>query len=111
MKYQPIIQKLIACCLVLVFVAGSAPRSFFHDVFADHEDVPACTIDHDTDVLHAIQVHCEFDDHVVPASFIIQQELRLVAPVVFLVPVKPAFHQSFLTSFMQFRESRGPPSA
>lgn len=111
LKKQNLIQKLIACCLLLVFATGSAPKTFFHDVFADHVDLPGCTIDHGSVTLHNVQVHCDFDDLVVPASYLPAKNMQLEAPIVFLGEVKTFYSRSFVSPPMQFRESRGPPSA
>ncbi len=111
LKHQRIIQKMIAACLMLVLATGVAPKAFLHDVFADHHDTPGCTIDHDTDVLHNVQVHCDLDDLVVPASYVPQQVSSPGVPFLYLPSGSPELKNHYTTVFLQSCLSRGPPSA
>ena len=102
---------MIAACLMLVLATGVAPKVFLHDVFADHIDAPGCTIDHETDVLHNVEVHCDLDDLVVPVSCMTQQVTSPEVPVLYLASASPELTDHYTTTSLQSGLSRGPPSA
>lgn len=102
---------MIALLLLFVFITGSAPKAFFHDLIADHNDIAACTIDHETDVLHPHETNCDFNDLVVPAPYIFETGI-------YKFQDSPDFNQylsfigiAYFFTYTKHKENRGPPIA
>ena len=107
---KPIIQQLTGFLLLLVFALSTAPKSYFHDLVADHhDDVLSCDLAHKTSVLHKKAYHCDCDDLVVSTPFVFQQEFYSVSLLKYF-PVKQEFiHFVFAAEFPNRHDSRGPP--
>ena len=107
---KPIIQQLTGFILLLVFALSTAPKSYFHDLVADHhDDVISCDLAHKTSVLHKKAYHCDCDDLVVSTPFVFQQEFFSVSSLKYF-PVKQEFiHSAFAGEFPNRHDSRGPP--
>ena len=107
---KPIIQQLTGFLLLLVFALSTAPKSYFHDLVADHhDDVISCDLAHKTSVLHKKTYHCDCDDLVVSTPFVFQQEFFSVSLLKYF-PVKQEFIYSVFTAeFPNRHDSRGPP--
>jgi hypothetical protein len=104
------IQKIAAIFLILMFTVSIAPRSYFHDLVADHKDFSDCRQSHHSTVLHQQGLNCHFDDLVVSAPFLSWVEQPVVLIDFCLGEKQSAFYSSLLSSFLQHKESRGPPS-
>lgn len=111
MKRKIIIRQINALLLLLLFIVGSAPKAYFHDLVADHRDAASCDIHHKTSVLHKQSINCHCDDLVVSAPFMPAAATSTVVPTpvqqVLFQPVPVSYHPSIV----QFREGRAPPAA
>jgi hypothetical protein len=94
-----------------VFLISIAPKTYFHDLLANHKDFPACTQVHKTAVLHSHGFNCHFDDLVVSAPFLLQIEQPIAFDNFYFEKKQSSFYSSFPQSFLQHKEKRGPPSA
>jgi hypothetical protein len=103
------IQKFIAVALLLVFTVSIAPRSFFHDLVANHTDTPGCSIDHKVSAVHKQGIHCHFDDLVVSVPFVLQSESASAPFVLHFVQTNDSYSDSYLSYFLLHKENRGPP--
>jgi hypothetical protein len=108
---KPIIQQLTGFLLLLVFALSTAPKSYFHDLVADHHDeVISCDLAHKTSVLHKKAYHCDCDDLVVSTPFVFQQDV-FRATLLKYFPVKQEFICSaFVAEYPNRHDSRGPPA-
>jgi hypothetical protein len=109
LKRKTAIQKTLAIVIIMVFAVSIAPKAWFHDLVADHQDLPDCRQTHHSKVLHHQGFNCHFDDVVVTAPFVATGE----QPIVFIVipPHKEETltYTSPLQSLSQAKEGRGPP--
>jgi len=96
---------------MLVFAISIAPKAYFHDLVANHKDFAACHQVHKSTVLHQQGYNCHFDDLVVSAPFLSATELPVIFSVFYFEQKQSSFYSSFLPSFLQHKEGRGPPSA
>ena len=103
-------KKVCGFLLLVVFCISILPKAYFHEVLADHKDIPTCTLPHKSSAIHAKGFACHFDDLVVNAPFV-------DAVVAIEMPVTPCGRlQSFAGAFHLISESpswktnRGPPS-
>jgi len=110
LRQNPTIQKFITVLMLLVFTISVAPRSFFHDLVADHRDIPGCSIDHKIQVVHKQGFNCHFDDLVVSAPFVLQTESHPAAVVFHVIKEKSLYYKSYSSSFLLHKENRGPPA-
>ena len=109
MRQNPNIQKFIAALLLMVFALSMAPKTFFHDLVADHHDGAGCTIEHKATVLHKQVINCHFDDLVVSSPFVLQSDVLTSLANNFYPKKSLAFYTSHSQSFSRHEESRGPP--
>jgi len=105
------IQKSTAVLLLLVFLISIAPKAFFHDLVANHKDLPDCRQFHHSTVLHQQAFDCHFDDVVATGPFELSTEPVAVLTVYCSSNQPNSFYHSHLQSFFQYKESRGPPAA
>jgi hypothetical protein len=104
------IQKCAAVLLLLVFLISIAPKAFFHDVVANHKDLPDCRQFHHSTVLHQQAFDCHFDHLVATDAFELLTEPAVVLTVYYFDNQANSFYHSHLQAFFQHKESRGPPS-
>jgi len=95
---------------MLVFVISIAPRAFFHDVVANHEDLPDCRQLHHSTVLHQQEFNCHFDDQVVSAPFVLLSDPAFIFTDFNFANNPTSFYSSPTQSVFQLKESRGPPT-
>ena len=63
LRQQPHIKQFLAAFLLLLFSVCIAPRSFVHDVLAQHVDRSSCEHPVQEEVcLHPAEKHCHFND-------------------------------------------------
>jgi len=105
------IRKFLAFALLVVFTISIAPKSYFHDVIANHKDVVSC--DHpeqSSSCLHSKAFHCHFDDLVVTTSFLFEKNLYLFI----LIPTNRDKEPIYVSPYSQYSFSqsvdRGPPA-
>jgi hypothetical protein len=104
------IRKLTACLLLVLFCISMAPRAWFHDLLANHQDKPGCTLHHTRAVFHQQELNCHFDDIVVHVPFLRTPEphfTRVATTSYYTYCNFYAFHIEEITGS---QESRGPPS-
>lgn len=111
LKQATIIQKARAILLVLVLTVGITPKSFFHDLIANHKDYSDCRQIHKSTAFHQQGFNCHFDDLVVTVPYLLVTEQPVVSVNFYFEKRQPSFYSSILSSFSQHKESRGPPSA
>jgi len=109
LKSRTPIQKTLAIFLILVFALGTAPKSWFHDLVADHKDQPVCSQVHHSKVLHQKAPNCHFDDLVVTTPFLSVSDLPTLSTRVRYIKMETVFYSSPLQSFSLHKENRGPP--
>ncbi len=104
------IQKTSAILLLVVFAISIAPRTYFHDLVADHKDVSVCNELHRSAVFHAASYHCHFDDLVVAAPFLPETEQSSSLLDLCFQEEKIDYRIFFFPSFFMHKENRGPPA-
>jgi hypothetical protein len=109
LKQNTTIQKFITILLLLVFTISVAPRSFFHDLVADHRDTPGCSIDHKISVIHKQSFNCHFEDLVVSSPFVLQKQFLSHPPVLRFHQKNTSYQFSYYPSVIRNKENRGPP--
>jgi hypothetical protein len=111
LKQGQTIQKLIAGFLLLLFSISTAPKAYFHDILANHNDSSGCHQPHKKSAFHVQGYNCHFDELVVTAPFVMQAD-EPVHFIKFYTEQKPARYSiSFFPVFLQHKENRGPPAA
>lgn len=106
------IKKLWTVSLLVLCFAGSLPKSYFHDLVANHTDEVVCSHpDEQTDCVHPQGYHCGFTDLVVTAPYLpVTQTFALLK-----APAYPVFTFAYacelLSNSLLSVESRGPPPA
>jgi hypothetical protein len=104
------IRKSLAFVLLLLFSMSMAPKVFFHDVLANHEDRLVCRdIDKSTPHIHQPAFHCSFDDLVVSSPYVFTEFCPSLTPLVFSLPSAAGLITVALSAPFLHRESRGPP--
>jgi hypothetical protein len=96
---------------MLLFLVSIAPKAYFHDLVADHKDFSDCHQVHHSNVLHQQAVNCHFDDVVVSAPFLLQKEQPILSRSFYFGIEQAVFYSSYVSLFLQHKESRGPPFA
>lgn len=104
------IRRFCAALLLLLAVFASLPKTFLHEVIADHQDLPSCTETHTASVLHQKEKDCDCDDLVVNAAFLLAIQNIPATAVDFSGDRTPLLPAAPLTTTVSFNEVRGPPS-
>jgi hypothetical protein len=111
LKERLIIQKILASWLLVLFTISFIPKSYFHDLLADHNDVISC--EHpgkDETCIHPKGINCSFNDLVVTAPYVtVSTAWNDLLPTIF-TENKYSYIQPFLEVCYLAAESRGPPS-
>jgi len=105
------IQKVIACFLLVVFAISAAPKAYFHDAFANHQDTyQACTDKLKDAHFHPRGINCHFDQLVVSCLFHFAGESFNHLAIRFFNSNQP--HQLAVHSFQPVfsKVNRGPPA-
>lgn len=107
------IQKLYAFCFLLLFAISITPKIYFHDVVADHKDVPAtCTHSEKPKAcLHQQGYNCELNDPVISSPYLSVSILNWSLPEIDFTISPAASVVSFEQECLIHKESRGPPQA
>lgn len=111
MREKPTIQKILAFLLLVFLTVSFIPKTYFHDVIADHRDTVAC--DHPVQqgpCVHQKGFNCSFTDLVVTAPY--------VSSLAGFACLQLIHHPNYTSSdlplvvqhFYLHTESRGPPS-
>jgi hypothetical protein len=110
LKRKTAIQKTVAIVLIMVLAVSIAPKGWFHNLVADHKDLPDCRQLHHSKVLHHQGFNCHFDDVVVTAPYVSTREQALLFVILLPNKEQPLSYTSPLQSLSQTKDSRGPPS-
>ena len=111
LKGCSIISKIIASLLLVLLMLSITPKTFLHDILADHQDVQFCN---DEEVngpcIHNQGFNCQQADIVVPLTY--QAPTLLVIPPVAMPHVSHADYISFSALLAPQHSSflRGPPA-
>ncbi len=111
MRKKPVIQKLIAAWLLMVFAMSAAPKAYFHDLLANHKDSPVCRQIHTSAAVHPEGYHCHFDELVVSAPFLLQADAAQPPVLTYTNVVLQFGYTSPAAPFLMHQENRGPPQA
>lgn len=111
MNQQGFLKNFTILIMLVASGISMTPKSYFHDLVADHRDESACSrLEHHGESVHHLGIACHFDDLVVSAPFYPET----VPPVSFFISYQDkkflVCFPSFLSAFMRFAENRGPPS-
>ena len=90
---------------------GGLPKAHFHDLVADHVDKASCEEEHSDAVLHNQSVNCHFDDLVITSPFVSTAIQNFKASNFHFEKKLFVTFSSYQYSFVQHKESRGPPAA
>jgi len=105
-----IIRKCSASLLLLLFLIGTAPKAYFHDLVADHRDTASCETHHSTATLHTQTYSCHFDDLVVHAPFLLPAAVATQIPACHEVQLAVPAVRAHTVAVSLLKESRGPPA-
>ncbi|MDQ6610192.1 MAG: hypothetical protein M3Y85_10270 [Bacteroidota bacterium] len=110
MAQKPTIQKILASFLLLLLSISITPKSFFHDLIADHKDGSYCNHPIDTSShLHQQGFNCHFDDLVVTVPFLlIGSENPLLLNLKY-VDKTTSYSSSYTQYCFLQKVNRGPP--
>jgi hypothetical protein len=105
------ISKISAFFFLALFIIGTAPKTYVHELLANHIDRRGCSLNHKTAVLHQHEINCGFDELVVPVPFIPTAEQSFsVLTFSFENKTFDSYQTSF-QKFLQHKDNRGPPRA
>jgi len=108
MRNLPIIQRLTALVLVLLFTFSITPRQFLHDLFADHTDF--YTSCHGTEAtISNSGKNCKCDDLVVSVPFLGLDTAEEVASLSEHGFYNQVSYQFYFSSTFSTPDLRGPP--
>jgi hypothetical protein len=110
LKNKPVKKNSLALALLFVFAVSVVPKTYFHDLIADHKDILTC--DHSCGTsshLHPQRFNCHFDDLVVTAPYVFQS-CEILFSVNNLHELNSAYPPSLLKYEIFYKETRGPPS-
>ncbi len=109
LRQKPIIQKILASLLLVLFTISFIPKSYFHNVIAHHTDSATCAYSVEKLCIHQKGFSCSFNDLAVTAPYVLlSSSVNLLQP--YLHPTYTGWyciyilHQAFFST-----ESRGPP--
>ena len=110
LKDKPVKKNILALALLFVLAVSVVPKTYFHDLIADHKDVLAC--DHScrtSSHLHHQGFNCHFDDLVVTAPYVFQPFEILFSIDNLYQELNSAYTSSLLHYGVFYKETRGPP--
>ncbi len=112
LKENNTIQKFIASLLLLVLLIGQAPKSFFHEAIATHQDEITC-LDHSTSTtcVHPQPFHCGFDKLVVTIPFLTAEAKTVIPFQNSYVLHNSSYHSSYFFQYSFPTKGRAPPVA
>jgi hypothetical protein len=108
---QSTIQKILASLLLVLFTISFLPKSYFHDVIANHTDAASCGRSSEKlSCIHEKGFHCSFNDLVAAAPYVpFNAAFNLVQP--FIHAAYTGCHCTIILQQQFFgTESRGPPA-
>jgi hypothetical protein len=112
LRQQRVIQKFIAFVLVVIFAISVTPKLYFHDAVAHHKDAISCDqFEPGFDCVHTQPFHCHFDDLVVTAPFVIENDPFFFLSFIDYADKQNAYRTSYSQPPFSHKTSRGPPVA
>jgi hypothetical protein len=111
LKNKPVKKNIVALALLFVLAVSVAPKTYFHDLIADHKDVLIC--DHScrtSSHLHQQGFNCHFDDFVVTAPYVFQSCEILFSADNLYQDLNSGYTSSLLQYGIFYKDTRGPPS-
>jgi hypothetical protein len=105
------IKKLAGLFLLIVFLVGSSPQYFFHDILADHKDV-AYQCNHpfkNSAHFHQQGIDCKFSGLVVGGVYSFEYKSISFEPFKILTDYSEKYFPFHLKTSRFTKENRGPP--
>ena len=100
---------IVASGLLLLMVLSIMPKTFLHELFANHQDVEVCN---DSKVqgpcIHKQGYSCQQADLVVPSAYTCS-DADLEKDFSFLIVETSDYTSALLSDFHSFSSGRGPP--
>jgi hypothetical protein len=96
---------LLVCCLI-----SMAPKAYFHDLLASHNDAKGCGEVHTGTVFHELGYDCQFDDLVVSTPFVLQLPPSFTTGSMYASLLLCFQMECILPSGSSRLDNRGPPS-
>ena len=104
------ISKIIAALLLVLLMITITPKTFLHDILADHKDAPSCNDARlDGPCIHKQGYNCQQSDIVVPAAYLISEGQVVVIDPDFLVNEKFTYTTDLPKNAISFSCGRAPP--
>jgi hypothetical protein len=111
LKQNKTIRRFIAFLLLVVFAISVAPKSYFHDALANHNDVgQICTDNLNSPHFHQSGINCHFDQLVISSLFHFSAESFSDFSLSFLSTPHHRIETSYLLHALVAKENRGPPA-
>lgn len=105
------ISKCIAVLLLLVLMLSITPKTFLHDILADHKDAPSCNDARlDGPCIHKQGYSCQQSDVVVPSAYLIAEVKDVVKHPQFFIREKFSCTSSLIQNFVSLTQERAPPA-
>ena len=111
LKTNKEISKLIAALLVLLLTLSITPKSFLHEMLADHKDAPSCNdVNLESPCIHKQGYSCQQSDVVVPNCYLGSDSQGSIVHAN-CCDDKKYFHSfSYTQSFTNHSHGRAPPA-
>jgi hypothetical protein len=104
------ISKCTAVLLLLVLMLSITPKTFLHDVLADHKDAPSCNDARlDGPCIHKQGYNCQQSDVVVPSAYLIAEIKDVITHPLFFIKEKFSCTPSLTQNFLSHSHERAPP--
>jgi hypothetical protein len=104
------ISKCIAVLLLLVLMLSITPKTFLHEVLADHKDAPSCNDARlDGPCIHKQGPNCQQSDVVVPSAYLITEIKDVITHPHFFIREKTSCTSSLAQYFVSHSRERAPP--
>jgi hypothetical protein len=94
-----------------VFSISIAPKVFFHDALANHRDKLTCQHPGNNYCLHQQGFNCHFDDLVVTAPYLHQQNTSIDFTAHYSSVESASYYELQLQHHIQQNVTRGPPNS
>lgn len=97
--------------MLVVFSISIAPKSYFHDVLANHKDEVHCPHPEPvSNCIHPKAYHCHFTDLVVTVPFVLER-INIDFDVPYSLSQEISIYNSFFKPLRFFEKiGRGPPA-
>jgi hypothetical protein len=111
LKKNKVISKFIAALLLLVLMLSITPKTFLHEVLADHKDAPSCNDSRlDGPCIHKLGYNCQQSDVVVPTVYLITETQEVTVHPDFCITEKFSYSASLTKKCVSLSHGRAPPA-